>query len=322
MGVDAIADEDWWMLEVDMDQLRDTLLLEQQYWIHAVEAAQQAGTCALELTEGTTCSWADILKTGKFKNLPTTTPILSKDIDHPAKPANLTTPTLTRTPKSGNYKVSIDKMSKKNSRKRKPSAEINKDNKLHGSLQSYRERRDQVNRICQEALDANNSSLRLFSQRNSLSRREKSNITTALKEAPKYKREQTVDGEWVLNKVAAYNRGQCNVYQSDFSRLDGDEWLDDAIIDMFLRATVQNTVPRVHCYTSHFFNILDEGEYVGFGPRGTSPDPPNTPREDLQVSSFRGVNNWRKTTWMAVLTMWIISSSQLTLEIFTGCSFM
>ena len=94
-----------------------------------------------------------------------------------------------------------------------------------------------------------------------------------------------------MNKVAAYKRGQCNVYQSDFSRLDRDEWLDDTIIDMFLRATVQDTVPRVHCYTSHFFNILDEGKYVGFGPRGTPPDPPNTPREELQASSFRGVNN-------------------------------
>ena len=63
---------------------------------------------------------------------------------------------------------------------------------------------------------------------------------------------------------------------------------------MVLRATVQDTVPRVHCYTSHFFNILDEGEYVGFGPRGTPPDTPNTPREELQASSFRGVNNWSR----------------------------
>ena len=74
MGVDAILDEDWWMLEVDVDQLKNTSLSEQQYWIHAVEAARQAGTRALELTEGTTYSWADILKNKKFKNLPTTTP--------------------------------------------------------------------------------------------------------------------------------------------------------------------------------------------------------------------------------------------------------
>ena len=38
MGVDAIANEDRWMLEVDVDHLRDTSFAEQQYWIHAVEA--------------------------------------------------------------------------------------------------------------------------------------------------------------------------------------------------------------------------------------------------------------------------------------------
>ena len=60
---------------------------------------------------------------------------------------------------------------------------------------------------------------------------------------------------------------------------------------MFLRATVQDTVPGVHCYTSHFFNILDEGEYVGLGTRGTSSDASKTPCADLQTSSFRVVNN-------------------------------
>ena len=71
--------------------------------------------------------------------------------------------------------------------------------------------------------------------------------------------------------------------------------MDDSIIDMFLCATVQDTVPEVHCYTSHFFNnLLDKGKYVGFGPRGTPPDPPNTPHEDLQTSSFQAVENWSR----------------------------
>ena len=177
-------------------------------------------------------------------------------------------------------------MRKKKGQKRKSSADINKDTKGHGSLQRDRGRHERVSHICCKALDADNSSLRLFSQHNSLSRREKSNITAALKAPPKYTREQRADGEWVLNKVTAYKRGQCNVYQSDFSRLNGDTWLNDSIIDIFLQATVQDTVPGGHCYTSHFFNLLEEGEYVGFGPRGTSSNPPNTLREDLQASSF------------------------------------
>ena len=113
MGVDAIADEDRRMLEVDVDQLRNTSLSEQQYWIHAVEAAQQAGTRALELTEGAICSWADILQNWKFEHLPTTTPIPFKETDHPVQPADLTTPSSTRTPKSENCKAGADKMRKR-----------------------------------------------------------------------------------------------------------------------------------------------------------------------------------------------------------------
>ena len=122
------------MLEVDVDHLRDTSLAEQQYWIHAVEAARQAGTRVLELTEGATCSWADILQNRKFEHLPTTTPILSKETGHAANTADLMTPSLTRTTNSKNYNVGADKNRKKKSQKRKSSADINKDRKGHGSL--------------------------------------------------------------------------------------------------------------------------------------------------------------------------------------------
>ena len=54
MGVDAIANEDRWMLEINLCELKDASLAEQQYWLHAVEAARQAGTRALELSEGAT----------------------------------------------------------------------------------------------------------------------------------------------------------------------------------------------------------------------------------------------------------------------------
>ena len=66
MGVDAIANEDWWMLEMDVHHLRDTSLAEQQYWIHAVEAAQQAGTQASELTKGATSSWAEMKNSSTY----------------------------------------------------------------------------------------------------------------------------------------------------------------------------------------------------------------------------------------------------------------
>ena len=54
MGEEAISEEDKWMLEVDTIELRDSSLEEQYFWLHAIEAARQAGTRALELTEGAT----------------------------------------------------------------------------------------------------------------------------------------------------------------------------------------------------------------------------------------------------------------------------
>lgn len=75
----------------------------------------------------------------------------------------------------------------------------------------------------------------------------------------------------MINKVTVFKQEPINVYQSDFSRLDDKKWLDDFMIDMFLHVTVQDTVPRVHYYTTHFFsNLLDNSKYEGFGPRRTS----------------------------------------------------
>lgn len=40
MGVDTIIEDNFWMLEVDMSQLRDTFLVEQQHYINAVKTSQ------------------------------------------------------------------------------------------------------------------------------------------------------------------------------------------------------------------------------------------------------------------------------------------
>ena len=113
-----------------------------------MEVAQQANTQALELTEGDTSSWADILKDGKFEHLPTTTPIPSKETAHLATSTNLTTPQLTKTTNSENCNVGIDKTHRKQGQKRKPSAPISKDTKGHGSLQLDRGRQEQGSHIC------------------------------------------------------------------------------------------------------------------------------------------------------------------------------
>ena len=85
MGVDAIADDDRWMLEIDVEELKESSLSEQQYWLYAIEVARQAGTRALELSGGKTCSWADIMKDGKFA-LPTTNPLPAEEKEEDTAP--------------------------------------------------------------------------------------------------------------------------------------------------------------------------------------------------------------------------------------------
>ena len=76
MGVDCVADKDKWMLELDPEQLASFSLAEKQYWLYEVEAARQAGTRAMELTEGATSDWTDIVNNEALsQHLPKTTPI-------------------------------------------------------------------------------------------------------------------------------------------------------------------------------------------------------------------------------------------------------
>ena len=85
MGVDAIADDDRWMLEIEVCELKESSLADQQYWLHAVEVARQAGTRALELSEGATNKWSDIMNDGKF-NLPMTTPVPTEEMEEEVAP--------------------------------------------------------------------------------------------------------------------------------------------------------------------------------------------------------------------------------------------
>ena len=74
------------MLELDMDQLLSFSLSKKQLWIHAVEAARQASTRAIELSEGATNNWNDTIKDKKYNFVPATTQT-SQDPTAPAATA-------------------------------------------------------------------------------------------------------------------------------------------------------------------------------------------------------------------------------------------
>ena len=94
MGVECVSEADKWMLEIDVVQLASFSLAEKQYWLHAVEAARQAGTRAMELTEGATNDWNEIIRDENFTHLPTTTPIPTEgDTGSMPTPCSPTNPT-------------------------------------------------------------------------------------------------------------------------------------------------------------------------------------------------------------------------------------
>ena len=71
IGKVAMAEEDKWMLEIDLDQ---SSMEDQQYWLHAVEAARQAGAHALEASNGATTAWADIVKDKEYAHIASSNP--------------------------------------------------------------------------------------------------------------------------------------------------------------------------------------------------------------------------------------------------------
>ena len=54
-----------------------------------------------------------------------------------------------------------------------------------------------------------------------------------------------------------------DILQSEFQRLGNRVWLNDNLICCFLKKYVQDMVPNVYCFESHFFTRLieEEGDY-------------------------------------------------------------
>ena len=274
MGVNNVSEDDRWMLELDMDQVLSFFLADKQLWIHAVEAARQASTRAMELSEGATNNWNDIIKDKKYADVP------SKTQTHQDSSAPVTTePRLQKTDKETSSKKKRESacpdatlarsttyvktgLKSKPSRQRKRSTkktDSKASDRVHmrsrpgfGSLVCARNHRS--TNVSQEAMDADNSGLGLFSKKDTLEPRGKRLLKTVLTKGSTYVAETSPDGSQVLKEVDTFKIDNLTATQSDFRRLKGSEWLTDNIIGMFLRVSVQEVVDSTFCYTSHFFS--------------------------------------------------------------------
>ena len=82
------------------------------------------------------------------------------------------------------------------------------------------------------------TSLGLFTRKDSLSPRAARNLTYQLNATPQYKEAVLPRQGRVYNEVPILQIGPFTATQSDFSKLRRCAWLNDNIIDMFLRRYV------------------------------------------------------------------------------------
>ena len=238
-----------------------------------MEATRQASTRATELLEGATNNWNDIIHDKKYNFIPSTTQP-SQDSSVPATiPSSLQKTDKETSPKREREIERLDskkarppteaKAGHKNKPRRqktqppkkiasKAKSEVNPRLRAgYGSLVSARTSREV--HVRQEALDADISSLGLFTKKITLMTRFKRQLTMALNTDPTYTETTRADGARVLDEVNTFKRANMNAMQSDFRRLRGTRWPTNSIIDMFLQTSVQEVIPQTHCYTSHFF---------------------------------------------------------------------
>ena len=263
MGVNNVSEKDRWILELDVDQLLSFSLAEKQLWIHAVEAARQASTRAIELSEGATNNWNDIIQDKEYDFVPSTTQ-QSQDLSAPAatlpslqEKDKETSPKQERETERPDSKKARPPTEPKAGHKNKPRRQKTRPPKKitsktnskvnprlsagYGLLVSGRTFREV--HVSQEALDADISSLGLFTKKDTLTTSSKCLLTAALNADPTYTETTGADGARVLNKVNTFKRANMNATQSDFFRLRGTWWLTDSIINMFLQASVQEVIP-------------------------------------------------------------------------------
>ena len=114
-----------------------------------------------------------------------------------------------------------------------------------------------VRHISQEAADADNSNLGLFTKKDTLTSNDQQNITAALDRSPIYRLgPRDVDGGQNMEEAPTLEVQGEDIKQIYFRRLRNGEWLNNETINPFLLKYVQDAVPLTCCYSTHFFTRL------------------------------------------------------------------
>ena len=259
LGEDAMAEEDKWMLEVDVEE--DTAE-EQQYWLYAVEAARQAGSHALDASNGATSEWSAIVDQKAYQHLPSHNPPPPETLQEvqpptilrpmPAGPPNNPRTLLAATPKTRRLVQNEPKKKKARTRQR-----ANPPGAPQPSVgRTTRPRPRGRTNVCSAEAQARDS-CNLLQPFHSRILNDRQLVRRAFARPRRLQASWCAErGRQVTEEIQAYRYATELMRQSEFKRLEGTEWLSDATINMFLKAYVSDKVDRVHCYSTHFFTLL------------------------------------------------------------------
>ena len=74
-----------------------------------------------------------------------------------------------------------------------------------------------------------------------------------------------------MTELPVLKIGRIDIKQSEFQRFRDRTWLNDTLIHCFLKKYVQDMIPNVYCFSTHFFTRLWDHEVsrplCGQGPR-------------------------------------------------------
>ena len=249
-----MAEEDKWMLEIDLD---DSTTADYQYWLHAVEAARQAGAHALEESNGATASWAEVVRSSTTPSKSPTDLKRPRQVCHPPMLDNSTE--VTKKPECMERAKKSTPQTTRPRKRKATSGRVSNATKVRPARRNTKTssfpplRTNVCSKQAEHADDSN--LLRPFS---TLTRNDKRQVKQAFAHRRMLKMQKSTDlGRPVVAEESALYRYRTHTMtQSEFQRLEKSQWLSDATINMFLQAYVTDKIDRAHCFSSHFFTQL------------------------------------------------------------------
>jgi hypothetical protein len=263
MGIGSLPPESRCLLEIPRRDLMERSTESLQYWLYAVQAAREAAAHALSISKGTTASWSQIIKDGRFHAVPKQTPMptpedVIKEREEkeeqrkaPIKALKEKRTQEAKAKKANERSIKITKENKKWRSERKKQAKKKPKGALHSTPEIPRPSRDANEHDNKNLLVAPN---------------------TTKDETARLRKLMTLPTPHArahhINNYVVTRKGNQSVLQHSKASLNEGEWVVDDVLEYYLRHLVEPTRTGVQCYGTHFasklLQINEEGVSAGY----------------------------------------------------------